>query len=230
MLAIIPARGGSKGVQRKNIRMLGGKPLIQWTIEAALQADTIDRVIISTDDDEIAEVCRSTGVEIPFMRPIELAQDDSLAIDNYIYTVDRLAIEADAEIKDFCVLLPTVPFRNSNDIDDAIQMFESNHADSVISCTQLLHPVEWIFDLSDSNRIIRELDKGDKKIINRQALSPMYIPNGGIYIFKYCFLKRSYTYYSENTYGYVMPTERSIDIDTEYDFKLAEFIAGEEYK
>ena len=90
MIALIPARGGSKGVPRKNIRQLGGKPLIHWTIEAAMQAKKIDRVFLSTDDEEIAQVCRSTGIKIPFMRPAELAQDDSLAIDNYIYTMDHL--------------------------------------------------------------------------------------------------------------------------------------------
>ena len=89
MLAIIPARGRSKGVPKKNIRTLGGKPLIHWTIEAAMKADRISRVILSTDDEEIAELCRPTGIEIPFMRPEELAQDNSLAIDNYLYTIER---------------------------------------------------------------------------------------------------------------------------------------------
>ena len=93
MLAIIPARGGSKGVQKKNIRSLGGKPLIHWTIQAAMKAKGVNRVILSTEDSEIAELCRPTGIEIPFMRPKQLAQDNSLAIDTYIYTVEKLINE-----------------------------------------------------------------------------------------------------------------------------------------
>ena len=104
MLAIIPARGGSKEVSRKNIRTLGGKPLIHWTIEAAINADSISRVILSTDDKEIAELCRPTGIEIPFMRPDELAQDNSLAIDNYIYTKERLFKDFKYKEDEFTVL------------------------------------------------------------------------------------------------------------------------------
>ena len=125
MLAIIPARGRSKGVPKKNIRTLGGKPLIHWTIEAAMKADRISRVILSTDDEEIAELCRPTGIEIPFMRPEELAQDNSLAIDNYLYTIERLRNDSQYEDDEFTVLLPTVPFRTSKDIRGFIKIFNS---------------------------------------------------------------------------------------------------------
>ena len=109
MLAIIPARGGSKGVPKKNIRILGGKPLIQWTIEAALNSSKVDRVILSTDDEEIAEICRPLGVEIPFLRPSYLAKDESIAVDNYIYTMDRLAKEFDITAVSYTHLtLPTI--------------------------------------------------------------------------------------------------------------------------
>jgi len=131
MIAIIPARGGSKGVPKKNIRMLGGKPLIHWTIEAAMKASCIDRVVLSTDDYEIAEACKATGIEIPFMRPKELAQDDSLAIDNYIYTMDRLIKEGRYNADEFTVLLPTVPFRNAYDIDASINIFYKKNATTV---------------------------------------------------------------------------------------------------
>ena len=221
MLAIIPARGGSKGVLKKNIQTLGGKPLIYWTIEAAMKAESISRVILSTDDKEIAELCKPTGIEIPFMRPIELAQDSSLAIDSYLYTVERLYNEFEYKKDEFAVLLPTVPFRTSKDIDKAIKIFYKNDSDSVISCNKLPRPIDWIFSVNKNGTIIR---KSNKKLMNRQDSEITFTPNGGIYVFKYSLLKEKYSYYSDKTYAYVMPEERSLDIDTEYDFKIAEFL------
>jgi CMP-N,N'-diacetyllegionaminic acid synthase len=226
MLVIIPARGGSKGVYRKNIRMLGGKPLIQWTIESALKAKSIDKIIISTDDDEIADVCRSIGIEILFMRPKALAQDDSLAIDNYLYTMGRMINEFGYARDEFVVLLPTVPFRTSADIDGAVEVFYKNNADSVISCNQLSHPLDWIFSIDQHGIIERKNNKATDKLMNRQDSEPVYIPNGGVYIFKYTLLKENYNYYSDKSFAYVMPEERSIDIDTEIDFGFAEFLVS----
>ncbi|MCK4826402.1 acylneuraminate cytidylyltransferase family protein [bacterium] len=230
MIAIIPARGGSKGVLRKNIKLLGGKPLILWTIEAAIKASNVDRVILSTDDEEIVEICKSTGIEIPFMRPKELAQDDSLAIDNYIYTMARLANEFNYDKDEFAVLLPTVPFRNTYDIDSSIKLFFDKDADSVISCTQLTHPLTWVCSVDDEGRIEKDQDSEAKKMMNRQESSPRYIPNGGVYILKHSLLKEKYSYYSDKTYAYIMPAERSIDIDTEFDFEFAEFMVKKTWK
>ena len=221
MLAIIPARGGSKGVPKKNIRMLGGKPLIHWTIKAAQETKSIDRIILSTDDQEIAELCRETGVEIPFMRPKELASDSSLAIDNYIYTMDKLINEFHYNKDEFIVLLPTTPFRNSNDIENAVEIFYKNNADSVISCNELEHPISWIYSINKSG-LMRNIKENE--LVNRQNDEIFYKPNGGIYIFKHTLLKSINRYYTDNTYAYVMPRERSIDIDTEDDFQFAEFI------
>jgi len=223
MLVIIPARGGSKGVPKKNIRMLGGKPLIHWTIEAAMNAMNVDRVILSTDDDEIAEVCKPTGIEIPFMRPKELAQDGSLAIDNYIYTIDRLNNEYDFNVNEFVVLLPTVPFRNSYDIDTSITLFKDKKADSVISCTELQHPLEWVFSIEQDGIIKRDNDISTEDLMNRQTSNVQYIPNGGVYVFNSNILKYNYSYYSDKTYAHIMPAERSIDIDTELDFNFSEY-------
>ena len=224
MLAIIPARGGSKGVPRKNIRMLGNKPLIQWTIEAALKSQLIDRVVISTDDQEIADVCKHPNVEIPFLRPKELAQDDSLAIDNYIFTMTRLEKEFEYSKDEFVVLLPTVPFRNSSDIDASITIFHKKNATTVISCTELPHPVEWIFSIDNDGKMKKnESVSNSKEILNRQSSEPSYIPNGGVYVFKYSSLKSKRSYYSGDTFTHSMPAERSIDIDTELDFKYAQF-------
>lgn len=224
MLALIPARGGSKGVPGKNIRALGGRPLIHWTIEAAMRADHIDQVVLSTDDEGIAALCRPMGVEIPFMRPAELAQDNSLAIDTYVYTMNRLFQEGRYDQDEFVVLLPTVPFRNAADIDGGIELFRDKQADSVISCTQLSHPVDWVFSLDAEARIRRDEGKEGKRLINRQDVTCSYIPNGGVYVFRHSLLESKRSYYFDRTFAYVMPQERSLDIDTEQDFMFASFL------
>ena len=226
MLAIIPARGGSKGIPKKNIKLLCGKPLIAYTIEAAIDAKNVDRIILSTDDPEITQVARNYDVEIPFMRPEELARDDSLAIDNYIYTIERLNREFNNNIEEFAVLLPTAPLRTSQDIDKAIELFSKKRADSVISCIALHHPLDWIFGINSDGIVKRNKDVDIKKMMNRQESEQGYIPNGAVFIFKYSLLKEKYSYYSDKTYAYVMSPERSIDIDTELDVKFAEFLMG----
>ena len=223
MLAIIPARSGSKGIPFKNIKILHGKPLIVWTIESALKANNVDRIIISTDDEDIANVCKDTGVEIPFMRPKELAKDNSLAIDNYIYTIERLNTDFNSNYKEFIVLLPTSPLRNSIDIDGAIELFYKKKADSVISCVEMSHVPLWAKKICKNGKIENYFNiEIDNK--NRQDFEKAYIPNGAIYVLKYSLLKEKYSYYSENTYPYIMPRERSIDIDDLLDFKFVEFL------
>jgi N-acylneuraminate cytidylyltransferase/CMP-N,N'-diacetyllegionaminic acid synthase len=222
VLAIIPARGGSKGLPGKNIRPLNGKPLIAYTIEAALGAKEISRVLVSTDCNEIATVSRQFGAEIPFMRPPELAQDDSLAIDNYIYTVDRLSREGSFKIEDIVVLLPTAPLRNSLDIDNAVQLFRGKNADSVISFYQAPHPVQWHRYL-DEVGVLRSFFEDGQRLANRQDEKVAFLPNGAIYVFKYHVLKNLRVYYTDKTYPYIMPANRSADVDTIDDFNLAEF-------
>ena len=223
MLAIIPARGGSKGIPGKNIKPLRDKPLIVYTIEAAQAARSIDRLILSTDDKDIAAVAQNHGVEIPFMRPAKLAQDDSLAIDNYIYTMDRLNEKSSKQYDEFMILQPTSPFRTSVDIDNAIALFYEKNADSLISVCEAPHPPSWSKKVDQAGRLrdYFELNIGNK---NRQDLETAYIPNGAIFIFKLSVLKKIYSYYSDNTFAYVMSQESSLDIDTPLDFEFAEFI------
>jgi CMP-N,N'-diacetyllegionaminic acid synthase len=224
MLAIIPARGGSKGVPMKNIKPLGGKPLILWTVEAAMASKKIERVILSTDDAEIADVCMETGVDIPFMRPPELAQDDSLAIDNYIHIIKRLASDFGEQHENFVVLQPTTPLRNSMDIDGAIELFLKKDADSVISCVELDHPPDLMFSINDDGAVERFKDVETRKAMNRQSSDTAYIPNGGVFVFKFSLLMEHYSYYSKKTYAYPMPQRRSVDIDTLFDFEYVEFL------
>jgi len=223
MIALIPARGGSKGLPGKNIRPLAGKPLIAHTIEAALKAQSIDRVICSTDSEEIATVALRYGAEVPFLRPAELAQDNSLAIDNYIYTIDRLSRESGSEIADFVVLLPTAPLRTAADIDAAVAIFREKNADSVISYYPAPHPVQW-YKYVDENGVLRSLLPETNPLANRQEEKASYLPNGAIYVFRLAILKDPGVYYTDKSYPYIMPAERSVDIDNLNDFRCAEFL------
>jgi len=218
MIAIIPARGGSKGLPGKNIRLLNGKPLIAYSIEAALKAKFITEVIVSTDDDAIAEVSRKAGAGIPFMRPAELALDSSMAIDTYTYTVNKLERERNVKINEIVVLLPTSPLRTSGDIEQAVSLFKGKDADSVISFVEEDHPIAWHKQIDNENKIKLE----SKPIQNRQQYDKTYYPNGSIYVFKSDVL-RTGNYFTDKSYAYLMPRERSVDIDTAFDFDLATF-------
>lgn len=222
MLAIIPARGGSKGLPDKNIKDLCGKPLIAYTVEAALKSKKITQVVLSTDDEKIAEACKEYGIEIPFLRPKELASDDSLIVDTYIYTVDRINKEQNKSYNAMVALLPTCPLRTARDIDKAIELYEEKQADSVISFYEAPHPVQW-YKTIDKNGILRSvLPEGDR-LANRQEEQKSYLPNGAIYVFNMDLL-RDKKYYSDKTYPYIMPASKSIDIDSAFDFEMAEFL------
>lgn len=220
MIAIIPARGGSKGLPGKNIKPLLGKPLIAWTIDEAKKSKYIDRIIVSTDDQHIADIAMKYGAEIPFLRPDELSSDTALAVDNYIYTIDRISKEEGVNIDEFVVLQPTSPLRTCEDIDGAIELFWQNAADSVISYTKESHPIAWHKYLQEDKRLIDILPN---TIANRQDNKVSYHPNGAVYVFKADLIKKR-TYTSENTFAYIMPRCRSVDIDYQEDFDYVEFL------
>lgn len=220
MIAIIPARGGSKGLPGKNVRPLNGKPLIAYAVEAAQKARHIDRIIISTDDEEIARVAVECGAELPFMRPAELASDTAMAVDNYIYTIGRLEKECGKAIDSFVVLQPTSPLRIAEDIDGATELFNKKGADSVISYCQEAHPVSWHKYLDEEGRFVDILTSN---INNRQDNRVSYYPNGAVYVFRTAMI-RNRKYYTDKSYAYVMPRNRSVDIDFIEDFEYAEFL------
>lgn len=220
MISIIPARGGSKGLPGKNILPLCGKPMIAYTIEAAKQSKYIDRVIVSTDDQNIADIALQYGAEVPFLRPDFLASDTAQAVDNYIYTIERLSKEWNTPIEEFVVLQPTSPLRIVEDIDGAIEMFMEKKADSVISYTPEAHPVRWHKYLDENNAFV---DIFDTTIANRQDLKTSYYPNGAVYVFRFSMIKQR-KYYTDKSYGFVMPRVRSVDIDYKEDFDYVEFL------
>lgn len=220
MIAIIPARGGSKGLPGKNIKEMCDKPLIAYTIEAALKSKSIDHVILSTDDEEIAAVAKKYGAEVPFMRPAELASDTAMAVDNYIYTIGRLEKEWNTKIDSFVVLQPTSPLRIAEDIDGAVELFNARNADSVVTYVKEAHPIFWHKKIDENNKL-EDIFEGT--IANRQELPITYYPNGAVYVFSTEMIRQK-KYYTDKSYAYIMPRERSIDIDFIDDFKYAEFL------
>ena len=222
ILGIVPARGGSKGLPGKNIRPLNGKPLIGHTIDAAKASKYINKLVLTTDDDDIARVSSQFGIEIPFMRPSELATDTSRAIDTYIYTLKRLKDEFNYEPDMVVILQPTSPLRTTEDIDSAIQKFIENKADSVMSMCELEHPIERARVIREDGRIENYLRQ---KIVvkNRAEYFQVFAPNGVVFVLKPEMIYKK-DFYSENTFAYVMPKDRSVDIDILIDFEIAEFL------
>ena len=220
MIAIIPARVGSKGLPGKNIKLLNGKPLIAYTIEAAIASSHITKVIVSTDDKEIYATALKYGAQDTFLRPSELAQDTSLAIDSYLYTLERLEKEFNYDITNFIVLQPTSPLRTSTDIDNAIELFYKNKADSVISYCKEQHPISWHKYIEGDGKLTNIFPDS---LNNRQDNVASYYPNGAIYVFKYQLIKQK-KYYSDNTFSFLMPRNRSVDIDDLEDFEYAIFL------
>lgn len=221
MIAIIPARGGSKGLPGKNLKELNGKPLIAYSIEAALSAKGIDEIVISTDSQEIADVAVKYGAICPFLRPPELATDTAQVVDSYIYTIEKLNAEYHFNIQEFAVLQPTSPLRTSEDIEGALSLFLEKKADSVLSYVEEAHPITWHKYVSEEGKFSDIFSEDETK--NRQDYRKSYYPNGAVYIFSFELIKRK-KYFSENSYAYIMPYRKSIDIDTAEDFAYAEFL------
>ena len=221
-LAIIPARGGSKGVPRKNIKNLAGKPLIAWTIAEANKSKYIDTCMVSTEDAEIKQVAESYGGYVPFMRPTELAQDKTASIDTVLDVVEKMPGY------DYVVLLqPTSPLRIVDDIDGAIEFCINRNAESAVGVAEVSHSPYWMYTLNEQNKMSAILKISKDKLFQRQALPKVYQTNGAVYVNSVEFLKTNRVFINESTLGYVMPQERSFDIDNLIDFKVAEFIIGE---
>ncbi|WP_105176449.1 acylneuraminate cytidylyltransferase family protein [Clostridium cagae] len=222
ILAIIPARGGSKGLPGKNILNLNGKPLIAHTILASKNSKFVTRVVVSTDDKEIAEISKKYGAEVPYLRPNSLAKDKSLTIDSVFHMLDYLEKYEDYS-PDYVLLLQcTSPLRNEQHIDEAIEKLVKSDFHGIISiCESEVNPY-WTNILK--NESLKYFLEEGKNITRRQDLPKIYRYNGAIYLAKTEALKRERTFEVENLTGYVMDRESSIDIDTEIDFKIAEIM------
>jgi len=222
VVAIIPARGGSKGVPRKNIRVLAGKPLIAYTIEAAKKSRYIDHVAVSTDDEEIAMISEGYGAEI-IKRPKEYATDHSLTIDVILHAIDEF--KKHGYIPDgIATLQPTSPLRTSGDIDAASEIFINSDCTSVISVCETKHSPYWMFTIE--NGYLNPLFDRDNFNMRRQDLKKIYQPNGAIYMSTPKNLKKFHGFYPNEILPYIMKQENSVDIDTHLDLKLVELLMG----
>jgi N-acylneuraminate cytidylyltransferase len=225
MLGLINARAGSKGIPHKNIKPLLGKPLIAWTIEAALQSRALSHLVVSTEDAEIAAIAAQWGAQVPFQRPMHLATDEALQIDVVLHAVAQME-QREAQPYDVVVLLqPTAPLRTSSDIDQALQLLIESGADSVVSFSPVIqaHPYYlYTLEAGKPQPFVASTDP----LLQRQDFPTVYVRNGAIYATRRDLLVQQRTYYGADCRAYVMPPERSINIDTPFDWQLVECMMG----
>jgi N-acylneuraminate cytidylyltransferase/CMP-N,N'-diacetyllegionaminic acid synthase len=222
IVALIPARGGSEGLPGKNTKLLCGKPLIGWTIEHAIKSKYLDDILVSTDCEKIADISKKYGANVPFLRPKELATDDAKAIDVIIHAIDYL--KGQGRLYDLVMYLqPTSPLREPEDIDCAIESLFSSNAQVVVGVCETEYP-SYAMNTLPPDRCMKHFLKPELINKNRQDIPIDYRINGAIYLAYSNYLKLQRTMFGEETYAYIMPRERSVDIDTELDFKFAEFI------
>lgn len=224
IIAIIPARGGSKGIPRKNIKKLGSKPLIAYTIEEALKSKCLDHVFVSTEDPEIANISKEYGAQV-IDRPPSLAKDTSKTVDAVLHAIEYLEREG-IHPHTVVLLQPTSPLRDVEDIDAAVNLFLDNECDSVISVCEPDHSPFWCFTIS--GKYLKPIL--DKKFddTRRQDLPRVVTPNGAIYISSPETIRRYKGFYGDRIIPYCMPPERSIDIDKPLDFTIAEVLINRE--
>ena len=216
VLAIVAARGGSKGLPGKNLRILGGKPLIAWSIEAARGSRYVDRVVVSSDDDAIMAAARARGAEAPFARPAALATDTAAVEDAIIHCLDALD-----RSYDFLVLLqPTSPLRIAADIDGGIETCVRAGAPACISVTEASKSPYWMFTLDEAGRMTPILRR-DHEPRRRQDLPVFHQLNGAVYVAEVSWFRVHRRFLAAETRAYVMPKERSVDVDDAVDFALA---------
>lgn len=223
VLGLVPARGGSKGVPRKNIRPLAGRPLLAYTAESARRSKRLTRVVLSTEDEEIARVGTELGLDVPFLRPMDLAGDTTPTlpvVQHAIQTLEQRGERFDA----VCLLQPTDPLRSADDIDACIELLERTGADSVISILEVpdRYNPYWTFFMHDDHRLQLALG-GPEPISRRQALPPAFHRSGSIYLTR-CDVVLSGSLYGGHVVGWQAPADRAVNIDAEEDFVLAERI------
>jgi len=219
----ITARGGSKGIPGKNLKPMAGRPMIAWTIQAALAAKGLDRVILSTDDPEIARVGREVGAEVPFLRPPELATDTA----SHLAVADHLMswLESERCLPDYLLLLqPTSPLRTTADIEAGVALAKERSADAVIGVAEVhphtAHP--WLVQRLSSEGRLEPFLTPPTDDLRRQNMPPAFAINGALYVNRCASLRRDRTFFPAGALAYPMPVERSLDVDTPLDFFLAE--------
>lgn len=231
ILGLIPARGGSKGIPRKNIKLLHGKELIKYSIEIGLKTDFIAEVMVSTDDEEIANISKSAGARIPFLRPSHLADDNAATIDTVIHLLEFLEKRNDL-FDAVCLLQPTVPFRNLSDLELAIQKFIDTDADSLISVREVPHIYNpnWVYEEEDKTGFLK-LAKGTERIISRrQDLPKAFHRDGSFYLTKKEIIRKEKSLYGKKIKYHILEDSPNINIDTMKDWEAAVNYAKSNFK
>lgn len=228
ILSVVPARGNSKSVYRKNIAPLAGKPLIQWTIEAAARSVFKPRIIVSTEDPEIAEIAEKAGAEVPFTRPEELSRDNTPGDAPLVHAVEWLQLHEGYSPDYLLYLQPTSPLRTSEDIDQAVRLALDNAADNVISVTPVKNHPYYTIKLDEKGKVANflgyDLDEIDKQYPTRQSLPPAYCWNGSIYLSKTSAFMKTRSFSNPTPLALIIPESRAVDIDTPSDLRLAEIL------
>ncbi len=226
ILAIIPARSGSKGLVNKNIRELNGKPLLAYSIQAAQESNICDTIHVSTDSEEYSQIAKDYGADQQFLRDATNSGDTAStwdAVKEVIRKYEQLGEEFDV-----CILLqPTSPLREASDITAAYELYVQKDATSVVSVTEVEHPIQWSFTLDDSVAM-KDFASSPYKNCRRQELEKHYRENGAVYIVDIkSLMSQEFDFYSDACYAYVMDARKSIDIDSLTDFKIAEILMKE---
>lgn len=222
-VAIIPARSGSKGLKDKNIKLLNGKPLLAYSIEAALQAGMFDQVMVSTDSAEYSKIAKVYGAQVPFLRSEKNSSDQASSWD-MVREVLRFYRDKGMEFESFCLLQPTSPLRRAEDIKEAYRLYEEQKAISVVSVCEVEHSPLWCGHLDDEGGLNGFIS--EENTIQRQELKPFYRINGAIYIVNIREFEKNSFLYRKGSYAYIMGQERSVDIDNIRDFEYAEFLCA----
>ena len=222
ILAIIPARSGSKGLKDKNIKLINGKPLIAWSISQVLASKYVSEVYVSTDSQVIADISKSYGAQIPFIRPAYLAEDNTPTSDVILHTIDELTKQGKV-FSHVMLIEPTSPLRETSDIDAAVEELKSkSFAKSIVGISRVesQHPA-FCISLT-SNHLLRS--KNDFKVLRRQEIDELYFYEGSIYLSEINTYLEKRNFYHEETLGYVMPKYKSFEIDDEIDFDIVEML------
>ncbi len=223
-LGLIPAKGGSTRLAKKNIRLLGGKPLIAWAAEAARGSGVIDRLILSTEDEAVAEAARALNVEVPFMRPPELARDPAGVVEVALHALDMLE-QANDFYDTLIIMLPTCPFRTAEDIKAAFDLFVQKDRPFLMSVAEYTHTPFSAYRLDGEDG----LEPVFPEYLDRrsQTMPKAFRPNGAVHVLDVPRFRTAEDYVAQPLVGYVMPRERSIDIDTDADLREASFLLSE---
>jgi CMP-N,N'-diacetyllegionaminic acid synthase len=225
VLTLIPARGGSKGIPGKNIRQFLGRPLIAHTIEAARNSRVSGRIVVSTDDAEIARAAKESGAEVPFLRPAEIAADDSPVLSTAMHALDWLEANNGWTPEWLLLLQPTSPLRTPDDIRRAFELLKSNDADAVVAVSAVKSHPYWTKTVGTSGYLCPFIE-GQRTPSRRQELSPALALNGMLYLVRVSVLRNEGEFCPTNAIPLLIPASRAFDIDSEQDFLIAEYAAS----